>query len=231
MEGVVVELPEFWNVTTENVTTENVTDFDRDESLAQAEVATLSVVFTVTVLGNTTVLIALATRPRKKLSRMYYFILHLSIADLCTAFLSVLPQLAWDVTYRFYGGPLLCKLVKYGQTLGPYLSAYILMATALDRYQAVCHPLAYCSWTSRRSRAMVWTAWGFALLFCIPQVSSSIQGGQFETVHYISANRVGGGKDLFSKSGAHQNFSLGGETDTLYNLYLILKITHIMSYV
>ncbi|KAJ9588716.1 hypothetical protein L9F63_017990, partial [Diploptera punctata] len=68
------------------------------------------------------------------------------------------------------GGPVLCKMVKYGQTLGPYLSAYILMATALDRYQAICHPLAYCSWTSRRSRIMVWTAWIFALGFCVPQV-------------------------------------------------------------
>lgn len=196
MEGSVVELSKLRNATYENGTS----DSDRDESLAQAEVAILSVMFAVTVLGNTAVLLALSARSRKKLSRMYYFILHLSIADLCTAFLSVLPQLAWDITYRFYGGPLLCKLVKYGQTLGPYLSAYILMATALDRYQAVCHPLAYCSWTSRRSRAMVWTAWTFALLLCIPQVSSPIQGGKFETVQYRRTNRgIGGGKNIFNK--------------------------------
>ncbi|KAJ4434505.1 hypothetical protein ANN_23067 [Periplaneta americana] len=172
--------PEVWNVTeqsdSENRTAaQDTNDLERDESLARAEIATLTIMFLVTVLGNMAVLLALSARPRKKLSRMYYFILHLSVADLCTAFLSVLPQLAWDITYRFQGGPILCKLVKYGQTLGPYLSAYILMATALDRYQAVCHPLAYCSWTSRRSRAMVWTAWLFALLFCVPQplISSS----------------------------------------------------------
>jgi len=178
MEESVVELLKLRNATYENGTSES----DRDESLAQTEVAILSIMFAVTVLGNMAVLLALSAPSRKKLSRMYYFILHLSIADLCTALLSVLPQLAWDVTYRFHGGPLLCKLVKYGQTLGPYLSAYILMATALDRYQAVCHPLAYCSWTSRRSRAMVWMAWTFALLLCIPQVSSLIQNGKFETV-------------------------------------------------
>jgi 7 transmembrane receptor (rhodopsin family). len=193
MEGSVVELSELRNGTNGNGTS----DSDRDESLAQAEVAILSIMFGVTVLGNMAVLLALSARPMKKLSRMNYFILHLSIADLCTAFLSVLPQLAWDVTYRFHGGPFLCKLVKYGQTLGPYLSAYILMATALDRYQAVCHPLAYCSWTSRRSRAMVWTAWTFALLLCIPQVSSPIQDGKFETVQYRRTNRgVGGGNNI-----------------------------------
>lgn len=82
---------------------ENVV-LDRDENLARVEVATLAIIFVVTVIGNTTVLLALWTRRkyagRKKLSRMYFFILHLSVADLITAFLSVLPQLGWDVTYR-----------------------------------------------------------------------------------------------------------------------------------
>lgn len=77
---------------------------ERDENLARVEVATLAIIFVVTIIGNTTVLLALWTRRkyagRKKLSRMYFFILHLSIADLITAFLSVLPQLGWDVTYR-----------------------------------------------------------------------------------------------------------------------------------
>lgn len=102
---------------------------------------------------------------------MYFFILHLSVADLIVAFFSVLPQLAWEITYRFHGGFLLCKLVKYGQTLGPYLSSYVLMATALDRHQAICYPLTYCSWTSRRSKAMMYVAWFASLLFCIPQVT------------------------------------------------------------
>ncbi|XP_065167935.1 oxytocin receptor-like isoform X3 [Atheta coriaria] len=148
---------------------------DRDEQLARIEIATLSVIFFVTVLGNTTVLLALWTRRRyagrKKLSRMYFFILHLSIADLITAFLSDLPQLGWEVTYRFVGGAVLCKLVKFGQTLGPYLSSYVLMATAIDRHQAICYPLTYCSWTSRRSKVMVWIAWAASLTFCIPQLT------------------------------------------------------------
>ncbi|KAJ3649426.1 hypothetical protein Zmor_021170 [Zophobas morio] len=149
----------------------------RDENLARVEVATLAIIFLVTVIGNSTVLLALWTRRRyagrKKLSRMYFFILHLSIADLITAFLSVLPQLAWDITYRFYGGFFLCKLVKYGQTLGPYLSSYVLMATAIDRHQAICYPLTYCSWTSRRSKVMVYFAWIASLAFCIPQIVGS----------------------------------------------------------
>ncbi|KAL1502273.1 hypothetical protein ABEB36_007439 [Hypothenemus hampei] len=147
---------------------------DRDESLAKIEIATLAVIFVTTVLGNVMVLLALWTRKRycgrKKLSRMYFFILHLSIADLIVAFFSVLPQLAWEVTFRFQGGFILCKFVKYGQTLGPYLSSYVLMATAIDRHQAICYPLTYCSWTSRRSKVMMYVAWIVGLLCCIPQV-------------------------------------------------------------
>lgn len=79
-------------------------DDTRDESLAQAEIATLAVIFTVTVVGNVLVLLALWTRTRyagrRKMSRMYFFILHLSLADLITAFFNVLPQLAWDITFR-----------------------------------------------------------------------------------------------------------------------------------
>ncbi|KAH0819198.1 hypothetical protein MTP99_002025 [Tenebrio molitor] len=156
-------------------TTGDSSDMDRDENLARVEVATLAIIFLVTVIGNSTVLLALWTRRRyagrKKLSRMYFFILHLSIADLITAFLSVLPQLAWDITYRFYGGFFLCKVIKYGQTLGPYLSSYVLMATAVDRHQAICYPLTYCSWTSRRSKVMVYLAWITSLVFCIPQLT------------------------------------------------------------
>lgn len=148
---------------------------DRDEKLARVEIATLAIIFLVTVIGNSTVLLALWIRGRyagrKKLSRMYFFILHLSIADLITAFLSDLPQLSWDITYRFKGGYFMCKFVKYGQTLGPYLSSYVLMATALDRHQAICYPLTYCSWTYKRSKIMVYAAWVISLTFCIPQVT------------------------------------------------------------
>lgn len=167
----------------------------RDEYLANWELVTLAAMFVIAVAGNSLVITALYLRrhdtPKRRLARIYFFILHLSIADLLTALLNVLPQLAWEITFRyihvpcnpkheyldnflhcrrFQGGPILCKLVKFGQPLGPYLSSYVLTATALDRYQAVCHPLTYCSVTSRRSRLMVYIAWGLSLALCIPQV-------------------------------------------------------------
>ena len=66
---------------------------------------------------------------------MYFFILHLSIADILTAFFTLLPEFAWTFTFpKFYGGDAVCKVVKFLQIVGPYLSSYTLVMTAVDRY-------------------------------------------------------------------------------------------------
>ncbi|XP_065341116.1 oxytocin receptor-like [Cloeon dipterum] len=140
----------------------------RDEQLARVEIATLVFIFAVTVVGNSLILAAILFR-RAKISRMYFYIMHLSIADLVTAFFNVLPQIAWELTYRFRGGNVLCKAVKFGQILGPYLSSFILVLTAVDRYYAICLPLSYFTWPVRRARALVVVAWLLALACCAPQ--------------------------------------------------------------
>lgn len=141
----------------------------RDEDLAKVEMAVLALIFIFTVLGNCVVLLGIFFR-RQKMTRMYYFILHLSVADLITAFFNVLTQLFWEITYRFQGGNFLCKFVKYTQILGPYSSSYVLVMTALDRYQAICFPLSNCTWTARRSKFMLGVAWAVSLLCCVPQI-------------------------------------------------------------
>ncbi|CAG7678310.1 unnamed protein product [Allacma fusca] len=141
----------------------------RDEDLAKIEIAVLALIFVFTVLGNFIVLMGIYFR-RQKMSRMYYFILHLSIADLITAFFNVLTQLIWELTWHFQGGNFLCKFIKYAQILGPYSSSYVLIMTAVDRYQAICYPLSNCTWTARRSKLMLGFAWTLSVLLCIPQL-------------------------------------------------------------
>jgi len=97
-------------------TTKNssIHDFERNEGLAKAEIIIQSIIFVLAVLGNGTVIASLGMR-KSKLSRMHVLMIHLSVADLFVAFGSVLPQLAWDVTFTFKGGDVLCRLVKYMQ--------------------------------------------------------------------------------------------------------------------
>lgn len=82
-----------------NGTTTNVTQVGRDEFLAKIEQVVLCLIFILTISGNFLVLMGIYFR-NQKMTRMYYFIVHLSIADLTTAFFNVLTQLFWEFTHR-----------------------------------------------------------------------------------------------------------------------------------
>ena len=140
----------------------------RDENLASIEIATLSLIFILIIFGNSCVLIALAMN-HCKMTRMYYFLLHLCLSDIITGLFTVLPQLLWDITYRFQGDNISCKLVKCMQIFGPYLSSYVLVMTAIDRYQAICNPLSSCSWRPKKSKLMILFAWIISIVCSSPQ--------------------------------------------------------------
>ncbi|OXU23829.1 hypothetical protein TSAR_010824 [Trichomalopsis sarcophagae] len=77
----------------------------RDESLAVWEVIVLALILTTTLMGNVLVLFAIYLKRcrgrRQRLTRMHFFVMHLSVADLITGLFNVLPQLAWDVTFSW----------------------------------------------------------------------------------------------------------------------------------
>ncbi|XP_067420218.1 vasopressin V1a receptor [Emydura macquarii macquarii] len=142
--------------------------YGRDEELAKLEIAVLALTFAAALLGNGLVLLALR-RTARKASRVHLFIRHLSLADLAVAFFQVLPQLCWEVTYRFHGPDGLCRVVKHLQVFGMFASAYLLVAMTADRYVAVCHPLQTLRQPARRPHAMVAAAWALSLLLSTPQ--------------------------------------------------------------
>ncbi|XP_034610669.1 vasopressin V1a receptor [Trachemys scripta elegans] len=142
--------------------------YGRDEELAKLEIAVLGLIFAAALLGNGLVLLALR-RTARKASRVHLFIRHLSLADLAVAFFQVLPQLCWEVTYRFHGPDGLCRVVKHLQVFGMFASAYLLVAMTADRYVAVCHPLQTLRQPARRPHAMVAAAWALSLLLSTPQ--------------------------------------------------------------
>ena len=143
--------------------------YGRDENFAKVEIIVQAIILFLAVFGNGVVLFIFLTR-RKKLSRMNLMIVHLSIADLFVAFFNILPQLIWDITYRFYGNDFLCRSVKLGQVMAMYASSYVLVSTAIDRYLALCHPLTSQTWTSRKTHILVGVAWFLSLLFSLPQL-------------------------------------------------------------
>ncbi|XP_059191209.1 arginine vasopressin receptor 1Aa [Centropristis striata] len=142
--------------------------FARNEEVAQIEIMVLSITFVVAVIGNVSVLLAMYNT-KKKMSRMHLFIKHLSLADLVVAFFQVLPQLCWDVTFRFYGPDFLCRIVKHLQVMGMFASTYMMVMMTLDRYIAICHPLKTLQQPTQRSYIMIISTWMCSLVFSIPQ--------------------------------------------------------------
>uniref|UniRef100_A0A8C8RR82 G-protein coupled receptors family 1 profile domain-containing protein n=1 Tax=Pelusios castaneus TaxID=367368 RepID=A0A8C8RR82_9SAUR len=142
---------------------------ERDEQLAQIEIAVLGIIFMTASVGNF-ILILVLWRRRRKLSRMYVFMLHLSIADLVVAFFQVLPQLIWDITDVFIGPDALCRTIKYLQLVGMFASTYMIVVMTVDRYQAVYYPMV----TFQKKRALwnapICTSWSTSLIFSLPQI-------------------------------------------------------------
>lgn len=140
----------------------------RNEEVAQIEIMILSITFVVAVVGNVSVLLAMYNT-KKKMSRMHLFIKHLSLADLVVAFFQVLPQLCWDITFRFYGPDFLCRIVKHLQVMGMFASTYMMVMMTLDRYIAICHPLKTLQQPTQRSYIMIVSTWMCSLVFSTPQ--------------------------------------------------------------
>ncbi|XP_066909254.1 cardioacceleratory peptide receptor [Halyomorpha halys] len=145
-----------------NETTEiNTYDFYATEQLA-----VLWVLFLLIVLGNSSVLLALAFNKNRK-SRMNYFIMQLAIADLAVGLISVLTDIVWRVTIAWHAGNVACKVIRYLQVLVTYGSTYVLVALSIDRYDAIKHPMKFSgSW--RRARLLVAVAWAVSAVFSLP---------------------------------------------------------------
>ncbi|XP_030632490.1 oxytocin receptor b [Chanos chanos] len=154
-----------------------VNPLKRNEEVAKVEVTVLVLILLFALAGNICVLLAIQTSKHGQ-SRMYYFMKHLSIADLVVAVFQVLPQLIWDITFRFYGPDFLCRLVKYLQVVGMFASTYMLVLMSIDRCLAICQPLRSLR---RKDRFYVIASWMLSLLFSVPQV------------HIFSLKEVGNG--------------------------------------
>nr|XP_012314627.1 vasopressin V1b receptor [Aotus nancymaae] len=141
----------------------------RDEEVAKVEIGVLATVLVLATGGNLAVLLTLGQLGRKR-SRMHLFVLHLALTDLAVALFQVLPQLLWDITFRFQGPDLLCRAVKYLQVLSMFASTYMLLAMTVDRYLAVCHPLRSLQQPGQSTYPLIAAPWLLAAILSLPQV-------------------------------------------------------------
>ena len=99
------------------------------EDVQRTKIWVLSILILLTLCSNVCSILAI-TRRKRKISRMYYFLLNLSVADILTAVLTLIPELAWTVfgpdhlPFFSSGGlsaDLACRAAKFLQMVAPYL--------------------------------------------------------------------------------------------------------------
>ncbi|KAJ8019851.1 Cephalotocin receptor 1 [Holothuria leucospilota] len=170
MASYVINTTDSTILVTDLVTVTTIATPKRDQLLATLELTISGLIILCALFGNLVVVNTL-WRKRKTLTRMHFFIYHLCIADIISALGSQLPLFVQDITVEFYGPTFLCKLVKYLALFPIYLSSYILVLTAFDRYLAICHPLLGLRGNQKlRMRTMVAVVWILAAIFASPQL-------------------------------------------------------------
>lgn len=127
-----------------------------------------SVLMLISATGNLTVLTQLVKRRRSgRASRLDVLLMHLAVADLMVTFLMMPLEIAWAGTVQWLAGDLMCRLMMFTRTFGLYLSSFVLICIAIDRYYAILKPLCL-TWEARARRALA-CAWVCAAFASLPQ--------------------------------------------------------------
>ncbi|GFT71587.1 gonadotropin-releasing hormone receptor [Nephila pilipes] len=139
-------------------------------------------------IGNVTTLASIIRVRRKGTSTVYMLLFQLAIADLLVTLFCILAEGLWTLTVAWYGGNLLCKMVKFLQMFALYLSTYVLVLIGFDRLCAVRFPMqrAHAKHHVRRGIVCIWIMSG---VFSLPQGQPPWQVFQLRHHHRKVTNK------------------------------------------
>ncbi|XP_033628805.1 neuropeptide S receptor-like isoform X1 [Asterias rubens] len=126
----------------------------------------LWVLFGLTVIGNSTVLLAVYVIRHKK-SRLNFFVAHLAASDLLVGIVNNGYEVLYRYLGEFYGGMVFCKIIRFSQAYVINASSFQLVALSLDRFFAIVFPMDF-SGSGKRANLMAVTAWIAPLFASIP---------------------------------------------------------------
>jgi hypothetical protein len=147
-----------------------------EEFRSGIELSILTLLFFFTIVGNASVIVLLMLFGKKRtgsrigVSRMSFYIIHLSIADISVAVMSILPQVLWRNYVIFMNSHFLCKLVTFIQLFSVYASTFVLIVMAYDRYSSICSPIKSFSWNNKSALLEIGAAWLLAAIVSSPQL-------------------------------------------------------------
>ncbi|XP_042325570.1 cholecystokinin receptor type A [Sceloporus undulatus] len=147
-----------------------------------------SLIFLLSVLGNTLVMIVL-TRNKRMRTVTNIFLLSLAISDLMLCFFCMPFTLIPNLLKDFIFGSAFCKISSYFMGVSVSVSTFSLFAISLERYSAICKPLQSRVWqTKSHALKVIAATWciSFAIMTPYPVYSKLIP---YTTFHNRTANK------------------------------------------
>ncbi|KAM4053906.1 putative G-protein coupled receptor 150 [Anomaloglossus baeobatrachus] len=131
----------------------------------QLRIITMTIIFTVALVGNTVVLYKIYNGKDKK-RKINFLITHLALADLYVSVMTLLSQIVWELLEdEWLAGDVSCRIFKVFQVSGLIASSNIIAIVALERHHVIMNPLS----TPLPTRCFAALGWLLALLFSVPQ--------------------------------------------------------------
>uniref|UniRef100_A0A0N5A4R5 G_PROTEIN_RECEP_F1_2 domain-containing protein n=1 Tax=Parastrongyloides trichosuri TaxID=131310 RepID=A0A0N5A4R5_PARTI len=135
-------------------------------------ISTFSII--TTLVGNSLLIYFLTykkcSKKKIKLRSHHTIMIHMCVSNLCYALFSILPTLLFSLHLNdFYLPQCICKLYKYLSIIPMYASPFLLVATSVDRYYAICKPLErlnYKFYTT--AKFFAFSAWLLSFICSIP---------------------------------------------------------------
>ncbi|KAG0411851.1 hypothetical protein HPB47_011032 [Ixodes persulcatus] len=131
-------------------------------------VVILVLIGVLSLVGNCATLVSIWRTRLRARSTVYLLLAHLSVADLLVTFFCVLAEAAWTWTVQWTAGNGACKAVKFLQMFSLYLSTFILVVIAFDRFAAIRFPMRRAS-ARRTVVRMVFGVWALSAMLSLPQ--------------------------------------------------------------
>ncbi|XP_066488713.1 cholecystokinin receptor type A [Tiliqua scincoides] len=146
-----------------------------------------SLIFLLSVLGNTLVIIVLIRNKRMR-TVTNIFLLSLAISDLMLCFFCMPFTLIPNLLQDFIFGSAICKIASYFMGVSVSVSTFNLVAISFERYSAICRPLESRVWqTKSHALKVIAVTWclSFTIMTPYPIYSKLLP---FTTRHNHTAN-------------------------------------------
>ncbi|GFY48700.1 gonadotropin-releasing hormone receptor [Trichonephila inaurata madagascariensis] len=140
------------------------------EQTTMIKVVVLFIIAGFSCIGNIATLYSILKTGRQNTSTVYILLVQLAISDLLVAIFCLFADAVWKITVQFYGGNILCKIVKFMQMFSLYLSTYILILIGFDRLCAIRFPMSRARAKYYVRNGIIWI-WIISAIFSSPQVS------------------------------------------------------------